>query len=273
MNVNSAQKIIIKEERFKMSKIDWDDIMEVDSDQSSNSNSVEFFSPKIGSNKIRLVGKPHMFYCHWNIEGSKRREVCLKTNKDDDTQCPLCKVDNSSARYITLLFDKDDLDENGVAKLKVYEGGISVFKVFKKWKNKTNINPGGKEGPDWDIDKTVGDKNQPQFTTEYTVMPMGNGSFTEEELQKIKESDIDLSKFYQPQDISALVTLAKRHKAKAEHGGVEEDEVDLPNNDVEEDGGVDIEDIEDIDIDMDMDGEDIDIDDLDEILDTSALDF
>jgi hypothetical protein len=251
-----------------MSKIDWDEIMEVESDQSSSSNSVEFFSPKIGSNLVRLVGKPHMFYCHWNIAGAKRREVCLKTHDGDDTPCPLCEVDRHSARYITLLLDKEDKDENGVAKLKVYEGGISVFKVFKKFKNKTNINPGGTEGPDWDIDKTVADKNNP-FSTEYTVMPeMGDGSFSQEEVRKIKEADIDLANFYkQPKDISELKTLAKRHKAEVEHGSEEEEVVvESQVSDAEEES-VDIEDI-----DMDMDDE-VELEDLEEMLDGADLDF
>lgn len=183
-------------------KVGWE---EVDSSERSQSQSGGlFFTPQVGKkNVIRLVGKPHRFMRHWNFN----KEVCLKESPNDDTYCPMCEVDDRapSLRYIIFVLDKGDLDENNVPKLKLYEAGPSVFKHFKTYMEMREVDPGGKDGPDFVIRKNVDNPGNPLSTT-YDVLALDKAPFSEAEIKLIKEKikEIDITKFYRRKSVEEL---------------------------------------------------------------------
>jgi len=196
----------------------WD---EVDSDVGGSGGGRNiFYTPKEGKNTIRLIKQPHRFLAHW-VDGHK--EICLKESKNDDTYCPLCeKLDRPPAvRYIIMILDRDDSDENGVAKVKVYEGGGSVFSTFKMYLDDMGVDPGSsQEGPDWLLKKTIKEPGNPLSTT-YVVMPMKATPFTNAEKKVIKEKldEVDLTSFYKKKSVEDLRALVGEM--------VDEDDIDL----------------------------------------------
>jgi hypothetical protein len=224
----------------------WD---EVDSDVNTGGSGENiFFSPKEGKNQIRLIKQPHRFLSHWGF--GKGKEVCLKESRNDDTYCPLCEKADSppSTRYIIMILDRGDLDDNGVAKVKIYEGGPTVFSNFKMYYDTKGVDPGSsQDGPDWIIKKTIAEPGNP-LSTKYQVMPLDPTPFTTPEKKVIKEKldEIDLTDFYPRKSVEELKAIA---------GDSSDNSFEVDNNDI---------DLDDSDMDSDLEGLDELIGDVDE---------
>ena len=97
---------------------------------------------------------------------------------DDRDHCPVLAEHpdlECNIRYAIYVFDRAD------GKLKVMEGGPSVFKPIAKRCEATNVNPGGHDGGDWLIEVTgIG------LSKRYSVTYLTQTPFTEEELEIIK---------------------------------------------------------------------------------------
>lgn len=77
-----------------------------------------------GDNRMRIVGLPYETEVHWEeaIDGSKKRIVCLGAG------CPICKAGHvPQKKYQVLVIDRTD------SKLKILEGGNSIFKQIKDY--------------------------------------------------------------------------------------------------------------------------------------------
>jgi len=216
--------------------------------QSGSQNTREniFFTPKTGKNIIRLVKEPHKFLRHFNF----KNEVCLKSHRDDSTYCPLCEVDDKppSIRYMIMILDRADQDDNGVSKVKIYEAGSQVFGKFKTYMEVRNVDPGSsQEGPDFVVIKTVAVPND-AFSTSYDVVALDPTPFTNAEKKVIKEklNQIDLDSFHKQKSVEELRIIA----------GADMDEDDIELDD-------------DIDLSEDVDDADDDLDGLDTIISKS----
>lgn len=251
----------------------WDSIPNEMSAQSGGDGNI-FFIPQKGENKIRLIKQPARFLCHWNIGAGK--EVCWKT-QGEDVDCPLCNVAGSpSERYIICVLDRNDVDANGVSKLKVYEGGRSVFPLFKKYKDATGIDPGGKSGPDWLLTKEVADTNNPRFSTSYSCIPLPATDLTEDEIAmlKIELPKIKLENFFKCKSADELADVLRNYqpeddssnnsKANTNSGSNTAVEASASSSSVDV-SGLDMEDIDDEDS--------LDLDSLDGLISESKTDF
>lgn len=77
-----------------------------------------------GENRMRIVGLPYETEIHWEetMDGSKKRIVCLGVG------CPICKAGHvPQKKYQVLTIDRSD------SKLKILEGGSSIFKQIKDY--------------------------------------------------------------------------------------------------------------------------------------------
>ena len=168
-------------------KIDWDEIGK-DSNKkggTGDKKQVEFLRLTTGSTyKIRPLGGPVVFYKYFlEHEGQWRWAIC----GDLDT-CPVRQKHNVEPRerYAINVLDRAD------GKIKVMEGPVMVFKIFRAQFNATQNSPGGPEGGDFAITVT-GVKKQ----TRYETVFLGRTPFTQKEREYLKaEGLFNLEQIY-----------------------------------------------------------------------------
>lgn len=169
-------------------KNDWEkDFEEFDEEKKSNSsggnseNPVEWMKfTKAAKYKVRLVGNYVKYHQFWNPFGKG-----VIVDPDDRNKTSAVKAGfYPSTRFAILILDKNDLDENGVAKPKVLDKGPSVFKEFHNYFSVNEVNPAGAEGPDFIINV----KNPGTLKAEYSVTAVAKPSpLSKEEVQKIRD--------------------------------------------------------------------------------------
>jgi hypothetical protein len=120
---------------------------------------------------VRLIGKPVLFRRFVNKTASGfRNAICSEDSTIGD------KYDiKKNVRFAVHLIDRAD----GV--LKLFEFGVTIYNVFKSYKDMTGNMPGGPDGADFSITKTGSG-----LQTKYKTQKVGSGSpFTTEEKQII----------------------------------------------------------------------------------------
>jgi len=148
-----------------------------------------------GTYKVRLAGKHVVFRKHWK----PFRATVKADGKANDPAWQAGFVPGK--RFAINVIDKTGLAEGEVGELKILEKGAMVFKNFAGYKQATDIDPAGKEGPDFVITVTVPMVNgQPnKMKTEYSVIPLASAPLTEAELAMIKENGLwQLKEIYKP---------------------------------------------------------------------------
>lgn len=165
----------------------WDtDFPADDNSQNNDRKKIEWMGfPKPGSYTVRLVGKYVKFLRHW--KPFTDRVITHPDYKDED---PAWQAGFYPRRTFAVhVIDRTD------GKLKILEKGSSIFKYFSRFKTINDIDPGGKEAPNFTI--TVEWPGGNKSAAKYTVMASQKAApLTEEEREMVKENKAALTKIY-----------------------------------------------------------------------------
>lgn len=114
--------------------------------------------PKPGTYRVRLVG-PYVSFLRHNKPFDGVRVITHPSYKEQD---PVWQAGfYPRETYAIHVIDRAD------GKLKILEKGTSIFKAFSTYKKVNEINPAGKEAPDFSIEVAWPDGNK--FQAKYTV--------------------------------------------------------------------------------------------------------
>ena len=156
--------------------IDWEEIGKNSKKKfdENGDKKVEFLRLESGhSYKVRPLGSPVIFHKYILQHGGQWRwAIC----EDPDT-CPVKQKHNVEPRerYAVNVLDRAD------GKIKIMEGPVTVFKVFRTYLEGTGNSPGGPQGADFTI-KVVGSG----LKTRYENSLDKRTPFTDEEKSYIK---------------------------------------------------------------------------------------
>jgi hypothetical protein len=162
-----------------MAKVmDWGDA-ETKGGSSGEKGSL-FLRLQEGKYRVRLISKPVRYLQHWD----PIRAISPGEGEDGTIIDPLMALGHQpKPRFSIWVLDRDD--EN---RLKIMDFPQSLCNVFSQWKQMHNGEPGGKEGPDFQISVIApGGKNQYK---KYEAMAFERIPFTEDELKRIKEGNL-----------------------------------------------------------------------------------
>ena len=101
-----------------MPEMNWSNIK-----TGGNGEGTPFLKLKTGENKVRIVDLPFETQIHWEdtIDGAKKKVICPGAG------CPICKEGHiPQKRFQVLVLDRED------NKIKILEGGVSIFKQIKE---------------------------------------------------------------------------------------------------------------------------------------------
>ena len=179
-------------------------------------NKVEWMSFKEkGDYRVRLVGKAIHCIKYSFVPFGKNRVITHKSYFDEDPAY-LAGFTPSDAFAIHVI-DRAD------GKLKILEKGMPLFRVFADYIKVNEINPSGKEGPDFVISVSWPDKNKQK--TKYTATPtaklapltadeiaMIRGTFNEGDKERAKAAGVEplffrLQNLYKATDIKKIKEL------------------------------------------------------------------
>lgn len=212
--------------------------------ESSDSKKLPFMKfPETGQYRIRLVGGHVKYYKHW-------RPINAITHPDYKDEDPAWKAGfYPSRRYAIHIIDRAD------GQLKILDKGSKIFEAFAAYKTVNDINPAGKEAPDFMVLVKIPIKDgKPNIkASEYQVQPMAKiATLTQEEIDLYKNDKISLQDRYRSYTIDKIKELwaavpenervpPKKDKDKEKvttsstatsaPAKVEDTDVDEPNND------------------------------------------
>jgi len=157
---------------------------------------VKFDKP--GDYTFRLVGGYVKFLRYWAPFSSKDRVI---THKDYLNEDPVYKAGfYPKETYAIHVIDRAD------GKLKILEKGRSIFKEFAKYRTINDIDPAGKNGPDFVI--TVEIPKGQRKSTKYTVTAKAKPApFTQEEATMIMANHITLTEMYKSTSLEKIKEL------------------------------------------------------------------
>jgi hypothetical protein len=187
------------EGKYEANKGDWDaDFSKEKKPHNENKMTwMKFSEPR--SYRVRLVG-PFVKFLRHNTPpfALKDRVITHESYKGED---PAWKAGfYPRTCYAIHVFDRDD------KKLKILEKGTSVFKVFASYKKANDMNPSGKEAPDFQIDVEWPNGNKRQ--AKYTVFPLQKITpITPEEKDIWESQKAPLREIYKSTPLEKIVDL------------------------------------------------------------------
>jgi hypothetical protein len=150
--------------------------------EGSSNKRTPFMKTPAGDYTIRLVGNHVKFYRHW--QPFTERVITHPDYKNEDPAWQAGFYPRET--FAIHVIDRSD------GQLKILEKGRSLFKQFARYKIVNEVNPAGKDGPDWVI--TVEGSG---LNTKYSATPKAKPApFTEEEIAMIKENKAPLKDIY-----------------------------------------------------------------------------
>jgi hypothetical protein len=189
-----ADKEIV-EDKNKAEEFGWDTNFDnPPKGKGNNEKKTEWMDfKKPGSYTVRLVGKGVEFLKYgFKPFGKGARIITHASYKDED---PAWLAGFYPQRTFAIhVIDRAD------GKLKVMEKGKTLFKAFAEYMKVNEINPAGKNGPDWVI-KVEGMGLERTYTATAKAKP---SPFTEEEIAMIKESLSPLTKIYKATSLEKI---------------------------------------------------------------------
>ena len=180
----------MSEENKQASVGDWDNDFPSDEENKSNENQsnnripfMKFDKPK--DYTVRLVGNHVKFYRHWQPFTDR-----VITHPDYKSEDPAWQAKFYPRETFAIhVIDRED------GQLKILEKGRSLFKQFARYKLVNEVNPAGKDGPDWVI--TVEWPNGNKRQAKYNATPKAKPApWTEEEIKMIKAKKAPLKDIY-----------------------------------------------------------------------------
>jgi len=185
-------------------KGNWDDFEKEkpgnnNNDGNTERRKIEYMKfDKPGDYTIRLVGNHVKFLRHWDPFERKDRVITDASYKGKDPAWNAGFYPRKT--YAIHIIDRAD----GV--LKILEKGTQIFKEFAHFKSVNDINPAGKEGPNFVITVEIPGGNK--RSTRYSVMAkQGAAPFTEEEIAMVKANIYPLADIYKSTDLEKIKEL------------------------------------------------------------------
>jgi len=185
--------------------VDWDELPKNPSskgDGKGKSDGVKYLKFEDGKRyRIRLISKPVAYQQHW-------KPVIVRspgTDKDGNVIDPLMQLGfKPETRYSIWILDREDNNT-----LKVMDFGASIYKEIVEWKVGFSEEPGGMNGPDFQI-KIEGIKRN----RKYKILALERKPFTQEELDMFKQSKLrekleEIRKPNTPEEIRKIYEKAK----------------------------------------------------------------
>lgn len=151
--------------------------------------------------RVRLISKP-MHYLQYFKPIICRSPGCDENGTVID---PLMQMGfKPDSRYSIWVFDREDNNA-----IKIMDFGVGLYRDIVEWKVGYNEDPGGVNGPDFQI-KTEGVGR----SRKYKVLALEKRPFTEEELTAIKTGDLrkkleEIRKPHSPEEIRKMYDKAK----------------------------------------------------------------
>lgn len=182
-------------------KGDWDNDFPSDEEKNKKNgrNKVEWMKfPKPGTYRVRLVG-PFVKFLRHNKPFDGERVITHLSYKDKD---PAWKAGfYPRETYAIHMFDRNDGN-----KLKILEKGNSIFRAFSTYKKVNDINPAGKEAPDFSIEVSWPDGNK--FQAKYTVTPLAKiQALNDEEIAAWQSGRAPLNEIYKSTTLEKIQEL------------------------------------------------------------------
>jgi hypothetical protein len=154
-----------------------------------------------GQYRVRLCGNYVKFYRWWSPFTT--RIITHLSWKDQD---PAWKAGFWPRKTFAIhVIDRSDTDDaHPTGKLKILEKGNSIFSAFADYRKVNDINPAGKDGPDFVIEVTWPDGNKRQ--AKYKVTAVAKPSpWSADEVAMIKEEHVPLKEIYKTTPLETII--------------------------------------------------------------------
>jgi len=151
---------------------------------------------KPGDYTIRLVGKYVKFLRHWDPFDDK-----VVTHPDYKDADPAWKAGFYPRKTFAVhVIDRAD------GKLKILEKGASIFKYFSRFRTINDVDPGGKDAPNFTItvEWPQGNKNAAKYTVMAAQKP---APLTEQEKEMVRDGKAPLTKIYAATPLEKIIEM------------------------------------------------------------------
>lgn len=185
---------------FAAAKGDWDSSFPTNEERAAQRNEkrTEWMKfPKPGTYQVRLVGPFVEFHRHNKPFDGERVITNIKYKEQDPAWQAGFYPRQTFAIHI---IDRAD------GKLKILEKGNSVFRAFSTYKKVNDINPAGKEAPDFSINVEWPDGNK--FQAKYTVTALAKiKGLSDEEVALWQSGKAPLNEIYKSTPLAKIQEL------------------------------------------------------------------
>ena len=186
-------------------KGNWDDDFKSSKDNNSNGGNgterrkAQFMMFKESGNyEVRFVGAYVRFLRHWMPFDKKDRII---THKDYKGKDPAWNAGFYPRKTFAIhVIDRKD------QKLKILEKGSQIFEALYRFKTANNINPAGKDAPDFVITVEI-PKNDPRATKYSVTAKAAMSPLTDKELEMIKTEFYPLGDIYRTTPLEKIKEL------------------------------------------------------------------
>lgn len=191
-----------------MPEMNWSNIK-----TGGNGEGTPFLKLKTGENKVRIVDLPFETQIHWEdtIDGTKKKVICPGAG------CPICKEGHiPQKRFQVLVLDRED------NKIKILEGGVSIFKQIKELAMDTDY------GDPTLYDIKIKKEGQGR-ETKYSVLASPNKSQLTAEEKELVANSQSLKEINAPKSIEDIMDMGLEVLGGVDTG-VSDDDWGSPNN-------------------------------------------
>lgn len=191
-----------------MPEMNWSNIK-----TGGNGEGTPFLKLKTGENKVRIVDLPFETQIHWEdtIDGAKKKVICPGAG------CPICKEGHiPQKRFQVLVLDRED------NKIKILEGGVSIFKQIKELAMDTDY------GDPTLYDIKIKKEGQGR-ETKYSVLASPNKSQLTAEEKELVANSQSLKEINAPKSIEDIMEMGLEVLGGVDTG-VSDDDWGSPNN-------------------------------------------
>ena len=191
-----------------MPEMNWSNIK-----TGGNGEGTPFLKLKTGENKVRIVDLPFETQIHWEdtVDGTKKKVICPGAG------CPICKEGHiPQKRFQVLVLDRED------NKIKILEGGVSIFKQIKELAMDTDY------GDPTLYDIKIKKEGQGR-ETKYSVLASPNKSQLTAEEKELVANSQSLKEINAPKSIEDIMEMGLEVLSGVDTG-VSDDDWGSPNN-------------------------------------------
>jgi hypothetical protein len=213
---------------------DWGKVEEKNTNSGGDIKYVKFAAGE--TVRVRLLAKPYFYDQYFlrkeDIGGEKDISIISPGAGD-----PLPSLGiNPSSKCAVNVFNRDEEDDIAILRC-----GPSIYNSFVNWSKKNKVNPGGKEGCDFEIDATGNGLKR-----RYQVTSLLQTPFSPEEKKKLTDKSAgvyDLEKLFKPTSIEKINEIIEMYNLGKVSGAETKFEDATGTNDFDSDDDDDDDDI------------------------------